>query len=116
EPQTVILLLHADSLVASSIQDELADFTILAVRSIYSVLAIISDPRCELLIAQKWLIKPWLGCIEGQRPAMPIITIGDEVADDELSCRTLRNAVIALTDREFLDYLASVRPVLSLPC
>ena len=54
----MILLLHADPLVASSIQDELADFPILAVRSMYSLLAMISDPRFELLIAQISLIKP----------------------------------------------------------
>jgi hypothetical protein len=106
----VILLLHADPLVANCVQDELADFPVFAVRSIYSLLAMISDPRNELLIAQKSLIKPWLDCIEKQRPAMPIITIGDEVDDDEWGCRTLRNAVIALTDRQVLDYLASVRP------
>jgi hypothetical protein len=110
----MILLVHSDPLVASSIQDELAAFPILAVRSMYSVLNLISDPRYELLIVQESLIKPWIECIEGQRPAMPIIAIGDEVDDDEWSRRTLRNAVIALSDRKLLDYLASVRPAVEL--
>ena len=83
-------------------------------RSIYSLLAMISDPRYELLIAQKSLINSWIDCIEGQRPTMPIITIADEVDDDEGSHRTLRIAVIALSDRRFLDYLASVRPAVEL--
>jgi hypothetical protein len=103
-----ILLLHADPVVISRIQDRLNDFPILGVRSIYSVLNMISDPRYELLIAERSLIKPWIDCIEGQRPAMPIIVIEDDPTDDEWRRRVLRNAVIGLTERRFLDYRASV--------
>jgi hypothetical protein len=108
----VILVLHADPIVSSQLHQELSAFPILSVRSIYSLLAMISDPRYELLIAQKSLIEPWVDCIEGQRPAMPIIAIGDEPQDDELGRRALRNAVIGLSDRSVLDFLASVRPKL----
>jgi hypothetical protein len=80
------------------------------------VLNLISDPRYELLIAQTSLIEPWIDCIVGQRPAMPIIALADEPADDEWSRRTLRNAVIGLTERWFLDYLASVRPRVRCVC
>jgi len=73
---------------------------------------LISDPRYELLIAHRSLFESWADCIKGQRPAMPIIIIADDPTGDEWSNRTLRNAVIALTDRRFLDYLASVRPKL----
>ncbi len=55
----------------------------LRVRSICSALNTISDPRIELLIAQRSLIDPWIDCIEGQRPAMPIVTIEDDPIDDE---------------------------------
>jgi hypothetical protein len=65
--------------------------------------------RAELLIAQKSLIEPWSDCIAGQRPAMPIVTIADDPSDDEWSRPTLRNAVIALTDRRFLALLADLR-------
>jgi hypothetical protein len=106
----MILLLHADPFVISSIQSELTDFSVLGVRSIYAALNMISDPRYELLIAQRSLIRPWLECIEGQRPAMPIITIGDDVSHDEWDRRILRNAVIGLSERWLLDYLASTRP------
>jgi hypothetical protein len=106
----MILLLHADPLVISSIQSELTDFPVLGVRSIYSALYMINDSRYELLIAQRSLIKPWLECIEGQRPAMPIIVVEDDPTEDEWSRRTLRNAVIDLTERWVLDYLASTRP------
>ena len=107
-----ILLLHADAITVDHVQQELSEFDVLAVRSAYSLLYVINDPRYELLIAQKLLIKPWLGCIEGQRPTMPIILVGDEPGEDDLSRRMLRNAVIALTDPRVLDVLASMWPKL----
>mgnify|MGYP001197290284 CR=1 FL=1 len=105
-----ILLFHRDPLVITRILNELTDFPIRGMRSIYSVLNMISDPRYELLIAQKSLIEPWIDCIEGQRPAMPIMVIGDDVADNAWSRRCCRNLIIGLTDWRFLDSLASVRP------
>jgi hypothetical protein len=98
--------------VISCILNELADFSILGATSIYAMLNMISDPRYELLIAQKSVVEPWIGCIEGQRPAMPIMVIGDDPADDDWSRRCRRNFVVGLTDRRLLDYLARTRPVL----
>jgi hypothetical protein len=109
-----ILLLHRDPLVISRILHELSGFRILGVRSIYAVLNMIADPRYELLIAQKSLIEPWIDCIEGQRPAMPIMVIGDDPADDDWSHRCRRNFVIGLTDPRLLDYLARTRPALEI--
>ena len=105
-----ILLLHADPIIIDRVQHELSEFDVLAVRSAYSLLYLISDPRYELLIAQKPLIKPWLGCIEGQRPAMPIMLIEGDPVDTDWDRRFFRNCVIGLTDRGLLDHLASTRP------
>jgi hypothetical protein len=102
-----IILLHRDPLVIGRILNELTDFPILGVRSIYAVLNMISDPRYELLIAERSVIEPWLDCIEGQRPAMPIMVFDNDPVRDDWSRRSLRNAVIGLTDRPLLDYLAS---------
>lgn len=97
-----ILLLHADSAVASRIQHELAEFSFVGVRSIESVLSMISDLRYELLIAQESLVKPWVECIEGQCPAMLVVLIADNPPDDQWTRETLRNVVRALTGRRFL--------------
>jgi hypothetical protein len=107
-----ILLLHRDPLVISRLQNELSDFPMLGVRSIYAVLNMISDPRYELLIAQKSLVEPWIECIEAQRPAMPVMVFENAPVRDDWSRRCFRNAVIGLTDRRLLDYLASTRPAL----
>jgi hypothetical protein len=107
-----VLLLHRDRMIISRIQYELSEFRILGVSSIYSLLNMISDPRYDLLIAQKSVIEPWIDCIEGQRPAMPIMVIGDDPVRDDWNRRCRRNFVIGLTDRRFLDYLASTRPAL----
>jgi hypothetical protein len=109
---STILLFHSDPNTANLIRDELSDLSVVSVESVYSILNMVSDPRYELLIAERSLIKPWLECIEGQRPAMPIIIIGDELEADEWSYRTLRNAVIGLSERWVLDCLASTRPAL----
>jgi hypothetical protein len=72
-----------DRLVISRISNDLSDFPILGVRSIYSLLNMISDPRHELLIAQKSLVEPRGECIEAQGPAMPIMVFEhDPVASD----------------------------------
>jgi hypothetical protein len=102
--------------VFSRIQNELNEIRVLGLSSIYSVLATISDPRYKLLIAQKSLIEPWVDCVEGQRPAMPIITLGDRLEYYSWSRRTLRNAIIDLSDRRFLDFLATLRPALCSFC
>ena len=98
-----ILLLHADPAVASRIQDELAEFSVIGLRSIESVLSVISDPRYELLIAQESLVKPWVECIEGQRPDMLVVLIGDDPLEEQWTRRTLRNVVRAFTGRRSLD-------------
>jgi hypothetical protein len=64
------------------------------------------------LIAQKSLIEPWIDCIESQHPSMPVMVFENDPVRDDLSRRCRRNAVIGLTDRRFLDYLASTRPKL----
>jgi hypothetical protein len=107
-----ILLLHRDPLVISRILNELIDFSVSGVRSIYTVLNMTGDPRYKLLIAQKSVVEAWIDCIEGQRPAMPVMVIGDDPKDDDWSRRCRRNFVIGLTDRRLLDYLASTRPAL----
>jgi hypothetical protein len=98
----------ADPVVINQIQHELPEFPVVAVRSIYGVLAMISDPRYDLLIAQQSLIEGWAECIAGQRPAMPIVAVAEDPLRSEWHRRTLRAAVTALTERWFLDLLASM--------
>jgi hypothetical protein len=64
-----IVLLHVDPAVIARVQCELCDFPILGVR-----FAMISDPRYELLIAQKTLVETWIHCIAGQRPSPGVHT------------------------------------------
>jgi len=47
---------------------------------------------------------------------MPIIVVEDDPTEDAWSRRTLRNAVIGLSERWLLDYLASVRPRVRCVC
>lgn len=106
---TKIILLHTDPIIIDRVQQELSDFDLLTVRSAYSLLAVISDLRYEVLIAQESVVEPWVECIKGQRPAMPIITIDYDPSEDELSRRCFRNFVIGISDRSFLDFFASLR-------